>query len=620
MCLAAISEGVEGGRSEKDCEGYSSATVREAARSELRVSIVNVNLAGPDAIGRCVLNQVQYFRRRGDTVHVYTMLAPQDVADDVANLTRVVNLAQLVARRDAHFARSYLYVYHYPGRYPLIESIKGIDRGAVIFYFHNVTPPEYWSDFEERTRLQHSIDSAGPLSYYADLIVTPSPFNRDQLVSELGCDPKRVRVLPLAVELDQFAPGPKDPALAQRYAIEGKRVVLFVGRMASNKRIDLLVEALPLIKGAVSNATLLLVGDDRTTAVYRDCADLIRRRAAELGCAADVHLAGIVADVPAHYRLADVYASASLHEGFGVPLIEAMASGIPLVASRATAHPWLVGDAGLLVEPNSSSDMADKITRVLLNESLRHEMVRSGLARARDFSLERYEEGWAGIVAEATQGLPQPHAGLSRSLAAKAEIPTPIDPEPDAASSLPGRTDKDSPGCATWRNTVNADLDRIEAMSDVMIRGYVVRSRLPLVGGLIAWIRRTLTSHLREPYVDPIIERQIAFNRELVQLVRGLIDGLSIPADSQPSLSVRPSATGTSRNSPQAVRAADDDVLSRLKRIEVLLSALSSRLDGDAAQPSTDSTPHQSNAIGGASSDSPSATPAAPVERSPFNE
>lgn len=69
-----------------------------------------------------------------------------------------------------------------------------------------------------------------------------------------------------------------------------------------------------------------------------------------------------------------------------------------------------------------------------------------------------------------------------------------------------------------------ARLEGIERQADIMLRGYQVRSRIPVIGPLIAWVRRNLTSHLREPYVDPTFERQVAVNRELVAALRELLD------------------------------------------------------------------------------------------------
>ncbi len=464
----------------------------------MRVSLINANWVAADAIGQCISHQVRYSVRRGDQVQVYTPHPPQLVAADLAARARIVTPADLTARRDAHFAQSDLYVYHYPGRHPLMESMITLERGAVIFYYHNVTPPALWGSDFERESLERSVAGVSTLTAYADLIVTDSEFNADQLVSEHGVDRDRIRVLPLAVPLDRFAPGPKDASLLNKYQLHGKRVIEFIGRMAGNKRIDLLIEALPIVRQRVPNAVLLLVGDDRGNPAIAETVARAKNRAETLEVAPHVIFTGVVDDQVPYYRLADVYASASLHEGFGVPLIEAMASGVPLVASKATAHPWVMDEAGLLAEPDNAADLAAQIIRVLTDDQLHGELAQRGLAPAKEFSLENYEAGWRKVVAEATAWLPE-QAAHHRTL----------------APALPQRA-------VPVAQAPTAELTWLEKAADVMQRGYVVRSNAPLVGPLLAWVRRNLTSHLREPYLDPTLERQVAFNREVANTLQRL--------------------------------------------------------------------------------------------------
>ncbi len=467
----------------------------------MRVSIVHVNLEGRDAIGQSILNQARFFRRKGDQVTIYLAHPPQHVPLRVRSLTRVASLDELINPQATDFLTSDLYIYHYPGRYALLESMKSLDRGAVIFYYHNVTPPELWGSAFHVDELRDSIAKAGMFAQYADLTVTPSKFNATQLVQDYGLDEERIRVLPLAVALEDFRPAPKPQGLLRRHDLTGKPVILFVGRMAGNKRIDLLVEALPLVREAVPNTVLMLVGDVSANRAVEENVQRTRQRAVNLGIDEAVIFAGSVERVSDYFHLADIYVSASLHEGFGVPLIEAMASGVPVVASRATAHPEVVGDAGLLCEPDNAADLADKVIQVLTDDALYGELVRAGLTRAQEFSLESYEAGWARIVAEATEWLPErPYPPVHR---------------------VPPRTLKPEP-LPSAEPTSEALVGGLQESADVMMRSYVVRSRLPMVGPLIAWIRRNLTSHLREPYLDPTLERQVGFNQRVVEAVRQL--------------------------------------------------------------------------------------------------
>jgi glycosyltransferase involved in cell wall biosynthesis len=485
----------------------------------MRVTILNMNLEGRDAIGRVILAQVRFFQRRGDQVQVYLVHAPRHVPLAVKPLAHVVGLADLSEPKNAHFAQSDLYIYHYPGRYALLDTIKTLERGAVIFYYHNVTPPELWGSSFDADVLRDSVRRVGAFAKYADWIVADSAFNADELVQSYGLDRDRIRVLPPPVPVQQLGPGPKSGALLKRFSLAGRPVILFVGRMAGNKRIDLLVEALSLVRQKVPDAVLMLVGDDRGNLAIEENVARARQRATALGIADAVIFTGSVDDLAEYYRLADVYATASLHEGFGVPPIEAMACGVPVVASRATAHPEVIGDAGLLCEPGNPADLADKIIQVLTDDALCGELVQRGLERAQEFSVESYETGWSHIVAEAAAWLPnQPYPRLR---------PVQIESATGAASAA-----AKVPGGKPF-------LEDLDQAADVMLRSYTVRSGLPVVGPLIVWIRRNLTSHLREPYLDPTLERQVAFNRRLVETIETLMARLAAMEKHQAELEAR---------------------------------------------------------------------------------
>ncbi len=469
----------------------------------MRVSIINLNLVGPDAAGQTILTQLQYFQERGDLVRILTLHPPNDVSDEVADLVDVVSLADLVTHRHDHFAQSDLFIYHYPSHYALIESIKSIARGVVIFYFRNVTPPDLWGAEAEREILQRGLDSVGRLAVYADMVVTDSPFNAEQLIEQHGCEQEQIQVLPMAISLEEFRPGQADAKMLTQYNLTGKKVILFVGRIAGNKRVDLLIEALPLVQKKVPDAALLLVGDNDSNPAFRELMKQHRQQIDKLDLGNAVCFSGRVEDLPLHYRLANVYASASLHEGFGVPLLEAMASGVPVVASNATAHPWVVGDAGLLATAGDAADLAAQILRVLSDDTLRETLIAKGLERVQAFSTEAYHRGWNAIIQEAEALLPKQEMPRARSLAGR-------------RSHAPASVD----------DILYGDLEQLETAANVVKRGYIVKSGIPVIGPLVAWIRRNLTSHLREPYLDPMMQKQEEFNWQAVQTVRQVTEQL----------------------------------------------------------------------------------------------
>jgi glycosyltransferase involved in cell wall biosynthesis/2-polyprenyl-3-methyl-5-hydroxy-6-metoxy-1,4-benzoquinol methylase len=515
----------------------------------MRVSLLNLNLVSQDAIGRSLMDKVRLFRERGDEVRVFVQSPPEGrVPEEIESLCVTCSLAQLLGRgpelADAreHFLLSDIYIYDYPNWYELVESIRGVDRGVVIFDYHGVTPPELWGSLEALDMLKRSINDLPGLLGQADFAVAHSEFTHKELIERYGFPKERAFAFPYAVPLGDFCPGEPDPELIRRYGLEGKRVLLYVGRMAGNKRVDLLVRALPLVKQERPETVLLLVGDNASTA-YQPIVDEIKRLSRELGVEKDVVFAGRVDDLPKYYQLADVYVTSSMHEGFCVPLVEAMASGLPVVGSACTAIPHTLGDAGLTFQPEDAGDLASKILAIMRDRPLREQLCQLGLQRAPSFSWEAFRDNWNKTLEAALAQLPvltevnaplPPVEAVSEIIApAPAMTPKLILPQPEPAAVQPiqaARTPMSAqPAPAAPMPTMpdaEAHYRELETMGDVSMHGYAVRSDKPVVGSFIVWVRRNLTSHLKEPYVDPIIDRQVHVNRRLVWDLKSLYNRL----------------------------------------------------------------------------------------------
>ena len=117
----------------------------------------------------------------------------------------------------------------------------------------------------------------------------------------------------------------------------------------------------------------------------------IRARLRQLGVEDDVLFPGYVPgeELADFYHLADVFVYPSLYEGFGLPVLEAMACGVPVITSNISAMPEVAGDAAVLVEPNNSQDLAAAIERVVTDEALRRSLIEKGLRRSSLFSWQK---------------------------------------------------------------------------------------------------------------------------------------------------------------------------------------------------------------------------------------
>jgi glycosyltransferase involved in cell wall biosynthesis len=201
-------------------------------------------------------------------------------------------------------------------------------------------------------------------------------------------DPARLQVVPNAID-EAILEEPDEEEMArvrERYQIRG-RFVLYAGNIKPHKNLERLVNAFGVLKRrpAFSDVKLLIIGDE----VNRFAP--LRRTMEAAGVRQDVRFFGFVPDhtLGALYRLAAVFAFPSLYEGFGLPPLEAMACGTPVVTSRLSSLPEVVGDAAVLVDPYSVDDIARGLQRALDDEALRADLIARGRKRAQQFSWER---------------------------------------------------------------------------------------------------------------------------------------------------------------------------------------------------------------------------------------
>ena len=297
------------------------------------------------------------FRRWGHTADVYALELDEDLRGD----------GRPFAEWKAGGPDDVV-ILHYALPSPLSAALRG-HRGRRVLLHHNITPPEFFVGYDPE--MVH-ICALGrqewrTLRGEVDLALADSEFNRQEL-EEAGFE--RTGVLPIFLDFARYGE-PASPVL-RRLLADGRRNLLFVGRVAPNKRPDDLIRLAACWKRFLApDVRLVLVGKLPRQRHYFDALQSLHY---EQGLTpAEVVFTGHLdhADLLACYREAHVFVSMSEHEGFGVPLVESMLMRVPVLAYRSTAVPHTLGGAGVLFTEKRFAEVAEMAQALATEGSLR---------------------------------------------------------------------------------------------------------------------------------------------------------------------------------------------------------------------------------------------------------
>jgi glycosyltransferase involved in cell wall biosynthesis len=299
--------------------------------------------------------------------------------------------------RDAARARADVVVYQMAIGSVVADAVLARDEPIVVNH-HNLTPMRYITGWQP-VAAHGVVWGRGQLREFATrarLGIADSTYNEHDLL-ESGF--ARTTVVPILIDLGTLDVEPA-PAPARTAAATW----LFVGRLAPNKAQHDIVKAFAAYrKFHNADAHLHLVGGGREDGYARTLGRFIHA----LGLDDAVTLTGNVspAELAAHYRAADVFVVCSEHEGFCVPLLEAMHYGVPIVAYASTAVPETLGEAGLLLDVKDPCTVAAAVDHLLGDAALRRQLVAAGARRVRDFDLSRTGPAFVEAATSAAHGM-----------------------------------------------------------------------------------------------------------------------------------------------------------------------------------------------------------------------
>jgi len=285
---------------------------------------------------------------------------------------------------------------HYP-HFDLPWAVPG-PVVATIYDLKYIVQPAFFPHFGRIKRLLMLVMMAITVRR-ARRVIAVSESTRQDIIRYLRADPRKVAVIPGGVEDVYFHPPPGHALqeVRRRYGLE-KPFILFVGERRPHKNIVGLLQAFQSFRRLGYKVHhLVIVG--KHYADYQEPERIVEA----------LSLTGLVRfldhvpeeDLPPFYRAADAFVLLSLYEGFGLPVLEAMASGTPVVAARTTSLPEVVGDAGLLVDPRRPAEVALALSQVIPGGKQRDTYIVRGLKRARQFAWERCAEKTIALYREA---------------------------------------------------------------------------------------------------------------------------------------------------------------------------------------------------------------------------
>lgn len=349
-----------------------------------RFAILTSHLKTGDAIGNDVLGMFRVLEKQGHEARMFA----ENWDFENEQIRPVGEIADFLQKPDDVF------IYHHSiGWETGIRLLEELPCRKVIRY-HNITPPEFFAGIsqwhEERCaegqRQLKAIVSAG-----CDLYLSASEYNMRDFLS-LGADEDINFALPPFNQLDRLQSTPADMKVVETYR-DGKANILSVSRVAPHKNQAALIEAFGRYHHDYNlHSRLLIVG--REEEPFRAYSKRLREIIKFLCLEDAVVFTGELSNsaLKAHYLLSHVFMLASSHEGFSVPLVEAMALKVPIVSYGVAAVPETVGEAGIVIEKRDPALMAEAINLLVEDEATNVELG----ARARD----RYEQRFANAKIE----------------------------------------------------------------------------------------------------------------------------------------------------------------------------------------------------------------------------
>ena len=341
-------------------------------------------------IGRYTYHLIEHLARV-DRTNQYEILIPTETHDfqPSPNIRyRVIRLP--IFKRRVWEQLAPLVVRNYDLLHFPYDSCIGMKRGKFVVTIHDAKPFLFPSEASRRSWKQSLKDMIAPHPLQKiDHVVTVSECSRRDLIERMGFSDDRITVIYQGVDLERFSPS----SSSQVARFDFMPYVLCVAGADPTKNVKSLIEAFSKLPPEIRNHHhLVLVGDVQKNKELQQVVEKhgIPERTVFTGVVSDAQLAEF-------YQYASVFVFPSLYEGFGLPVLEAMACGCPVISSNTSSLPEVVGDAGILVNPRSLEELIGAMTNVLTDSGLVATLRKRGREQAEKFSWDHTARATADL-------------------------------------------------------------------------------------------------------------------------------------------------------------------------------------------------------------------------------
>jgi len=317
----------------------------------------------------------------------------------IYNLEKMKNFSFIKGNVSAVGPQKQLYYYSFLRRnssqFDLLHSLNSelplycdIKKIVTIHDLKYLKYPHFFKDFSKiKTKyLEYTMKKGAEK---ADIIIAISESTKKDIINLLGIEKDKIRVIYEASNLGMYSRKNDDilnSDILKKYSIQ-KPYFLYVGEKRPHKNIEGLIEAFAIFKEKYDRWNTYLVIAGKRYSGYQDYV----KKAENLGMIDYLIFTGFIPDkhLKSIYSEAEVLLFVSFYEGFGIPILEALECGLPVITSNISSMPEVAGDAALLVDPHNIQEIAEKMNNITNSEILRKQLIESGFERVKQFSWER---------------------------------------------------------------------------------------------------------------------------------------------------------------------------------------------------------------------------------------